>query len=88
MTAGANTVLDPKLLQAIHQKVIRRFPEVSRVKPQVKRQRPPDAPPGTASNYLLLYKTTARGPGGRSIPRVVRVVVSPQGKVIKMTTSR
>ena len=28
------------------------------------------------------------GPKGRSVPQIVRVVVSPQGKVIKMSTSK
>ncbi len=88
MNAGADAVLDAKRLQTIQQMIIRRFPEVDGIKPQIRRQRPPDAPPDSAVNYLLIYKTRARGPGGRTIPRIVRVVVSPQGKIIKITTSR
>ncbi len=84
-----STHLDKKTLEAITIKVARRFPEVAEKKPVVKKQANPTGQALNATNnFLLLYKTQAAGPQGRSIPRIVRVVVSPDGKIIKMTTSR
>jgi len=80
--------MDPKTLQAVTSKVARRFPEVAGIKPQIKRQPVPKELAGTPPNYLLLYKMQANGPTGKNISRIVRVIVSPQGKVLKMTTSR
>jgi len=81
--------VDSKTIKTITLKVSRKFPEVVKIKPQVKKQPKPENSKGKESpNTLLLYKTQIKGPQGKSIPRVVRVVVSPQGKIIKMTTSK
>ena len=81
--------MDIKIIKLITEKVSRRFPEVSNVKPQVKKYLPPGKNAEEKSkNYLLLYKTKISAPGGHTIPRVVRVVTTPGGKIIKMTTSR
>ena len=81
--------MDAKTLQKITLKVSRKFPEVANIKPQVKKQSNLDNVKGQFTpNTLLLYKTRMQGPNGRSFPRIVRVVVSPEGKIQKMTTSK
>jgi hypothetical protein len=84
--------MDAKLVQAISKDIYRRFPEVSGVKPKVRRQDMPHAKSIAASTtYLLTFQSVAHtvtGDGSKSIPRWVRVVVSEQGKILKVTTSR
>ncbi len=81
--------MDAKVLKTITEKVSRKFPEVANIKPQVKKQPKPENVRGQfTTNTLLLYKTQMNGPKGKPLPRIVRVVVSPQGKILKMTTSK
>ena len=40
-----------------------------------------------AGNILVIFKGSSKTASGKSMPRVVRVVASEAGKVIKMTTS-
>lgn len=81
--------MDPKVVEAITRKVVRRFPEVEGKKPRVKRQKPPASTQGQPdSRFLLTYRGSAAGPNGKTIPRWVRVVASEKGKIIKITTSR
>ena len=77
--------MDPKLVAKISMKVYSRFPELSGKKPKIKTSKgmPSDKP-----NYVLTYQATTTGIRGGKIPRHVRVVASPSGKIIKMSTSR
>jgi len=77
--------VDTKTVHAINKKVSQRFPEVAHVKPKVQQQ---TIQGKNNPTYLLIYKTLAKGPGGKKIRRNVRVVASAKGKIIKMTTSR
>ncbi len=88
-TKNASPPLKPELVQAISKKVSVQFPEIAGKKPRVRRQKisngrgkPEDR------NFLLVYRAHAVGPGGKKIPRFVRVVVNPAGKILKMSTSR
>lgn len=72
--------MDAKTLTAINEKVYRKFPEVKGKRP-TKRSQPND-------NTLLIYKGSGKAPNGTIIDRIVRVTVSPNGKIIKMSTSR
>lgn len=67
-------------IDGICEQVYRRFPEVAGVKPRIKNQ------PG--DQLLLTFQGSAKTVDGRSIQRIVRVVVNASGKIIKMTTSR
>lgn len=87
-------MLDPKTLAAVSKQVQRQFPEVAGCKPNVRLQQPPQAknmpkaeglPP---SLYLVTYRGTVLSSEGINIPRLVRVVVNSDGKIIKITTSR
>lgn len=88
--------MDPKLIQRISNQVYRRFPEVNGKKPRVRQQKPPangskakhSGAAAVDPTYLLIFRGTGLGPGGRPIPRLVRVVASAQGKILKISTSR
>jgi len=84
--------MEPELIESITRDIYRRFPEVAGVKPKVRKQ-PQEKDqtkviPLEKRNYLLTFNKDARGPGGQTIPRWVRVVVSPKGKILKITTSK
>ncbi len=74
--------MDRQLVERITRKVGRQFPEMNAKQPTVHRQS------GSDSNYELIYKGKAALPGGRTINRVVRVIASEKGKVIRMSTSK
>ncbi len=84
--------MDPELVDKITQKIRHRFPAFRRIKPKVrkqplsKEQREKIHP--DKRNYLLTYKKTVSGPGGQVIHRWVRVVATPRGRIIKITTSK
>ena len=81
--------MHPDIVEEISTKIYRKFPEVKGVKPKVRKQ---PVPKGTSKPkepvYLLTYNKQGRGPGGKKIPRWVRVAVTPSGKIRKTTTSR
>jgi len=71
--------MDKQAIQSICVQVYRRFPELKGRSPQVKT---------IGDNQLLIFQATAKTADGHALPRTVRVVVNPAGKVIKITTSR
>jgi len=82
-------MLDPKIVDSITKQIYRKFPEVAGNRPKVRAQVPPKTVDESApSTYLLTYKNSVEIPGGHIIPRLVRVVVNLQGKILKITTSR
>jgi len=85
--------MEPKKIESITADILRRFPEVAGVKPKVRKQPLPKSQTGKVihpdqQNYLLTFTTNVTAPGGQTIPRWVRVVVTPKGKIIKITTSK
>jgi hypothetical protein len=85
--------MEPKTIESISNQVYRRFPEFTGVKPNVRKQPKPKSEglskiSPDSENYLLTYKKDAKGPGGQIIPRCVRVVATPKGKIVKITTSK
>jgi hypothetical protein len=85
--------MEPKKIESITNDIHRRFPEVEGIKPKVRRQPIPKSQgqkpiPPDKRNYLLTFKTNVTGPKGQVIPRWVRVVATPKGKVVKITTSK
>jgi hypothetical protein len=85
--------MDTKTLKSIVDQIHRRFPEFSGVKPKVTKQ-------GSASQtsqaksgptYLLTFHSsnrTSANAQSKTISRWVRVVVTEQGKIMKISTSR
>ena len=70
------------LINTISQEVYRRFPDLAGVRPKVKLQR------SSPQSFLLTFQSRATLPGGKSLPRLVRVVANEQGKILKISTSR
>jgi hypothetical protein len=75
--------MDAKALSSICDEVYQRFPEVNGVRPKLQ-----SMSKGTASQHVLIFSGHATTASGKSMERVVRVVVSADGKVIKMSTSK
>lgn len=85
--------MEEKTIEAITQDIHRRFPEFAGIKPKVRVQPLPKSEnpviiPPEERNCLFTFQKNAKGPKGQVIPRWVRVVVSPKGKTIKVTTSK
>lgn len=71
--------MDTRTLTAVCRKVYQRFPEVRGCSPSVQ---------DTGAQVQLVFKGSAVTADGRSMPRVVRVVATQDGKITKVTTSR
>ena len=72
--------MDSNTLSSVCDEVYKRFPEVVGSHP--KEQNQPN------ENTLLIFRGISKTADGKRIERNVRVLVSPTGKIIKMTTSR
>jgi hypothetical protein len=72
--------MDQQTLEKVCEKVHKRFPETIKKKPKVKHY------DGDLS--LLLFDFKVKTADGKTMPRTVRVIANPKGKIIKMTTSR
>jgi hypothetical protein len=68
----------------VSREVVRKFPEMAGVQPTVR----PQGESRGQTEYLLVYKTRALLPGGRSFNRIVRVVCSEAGRIVRLSTSR
>jgi len=72
--------MDKEVIAKICEKVYKRFPETEKKKPKVK--------PYDGDLSLLLFNYKVKTADGLSMSRTVRVIATPKGKIIKMTTSR
>jgi hypothetical protein len=81
--------MEPEIIKAISQQIYRRFPEVAGSRPKVRQQISPQAKslPAVAT-FLLTFQGKAETTDGKEIPRLVRVIATSQGKILKVTTSR
>ncbi|OGO12698.1 MAG: hypothetical protein A2Z66_00930 [Chloroflexi bacterium RBG_13_66_10] len=68
----------------VSREVVRKFPEMAGIQPTVR----PQGESQGQSQYLLVYKGRAELPGGRSMSRIVRVVCSDAGRIVRLSTSR
>ena len=75
--------MNPKQVKSISSKISRKFPEMSAARPKISQQKS-----AHSSNFLLTFSGQAEGPGGKRINRIVRVVASDTGKIIKVSTSK
>ncbi len=69
-------------VEKITRTVVRQFPEMDGVRPIVKMEDDGD------DRYLVTYKGAVDLPDGNTMKRIVRVVASRNGDVIRMSTSR
>jgi len=77
--------VNQEIVSRICKEVSRNFPELAGVRPTVRRQ---STSRGGGEEYLLVFKGNAPLPGGKNIPRVVRVVADERGHILRMSTSR
>ncbi len=81
--------LNSSQIDAISRQVYRQFPEIRDTRPMVQSQAgAKTAGPNSREQYLLTFRGSGLGPGGRTIGRIVRVVADERGKVLKVSTSR
>lgn len=85
--------MEPKIIDNINKQIAKKFPETAGIKPSIRKQTLSESKnktprDGEARNFLLTYKFTVNGPGGQKIPRWIRVIATPEGKVTKITTSK
>lgn len=76
--------MDREIVDRITRKVARQFPEMRDQRPTVRQSGSGNG----EGRFELVYKARAELPGGRSLQRVVRVIASGDGKVIRMSTSK
>ena len=69
-------------VEKVTHKVVRQFPEMEGIKPAVKSEQ------GGDDRYLMTYKGAFDLPDGNTMKRIVHVVASEKGDVIRMSTSR
>jgi hypothetical protein len=69
-------------VEKITRTVVRQFPEMDGVRPIVQME------DGGDDLYLVTYKGALDLPDGNTMKRIVRVVASHNGDVIRMSTSR
>ena len=77
--------MEPKLIEKITKKVYSKFPELKGSKPKIKQSKTLSS---QKTNFVLTYNTISKDIRGHKIPRHVRVVADPKGKIIKISTSR
>ncbi len=79
--------MDSKTLKHVSSLVYRQFPEMNGVQPKLRLQKAPENIKSSPT-YLLTFQTKVALQNGKSMPRYVRVVLNPQGDILKITTSR
>ena len=72
--------MQPQKIEQINETVYGQFPYLRGVQPIESGME--------GENLLLVYKGEARTESGFSLPILVRVVISEDGKIAKMTSSR
>jgi hypothetical protein len=75
--------MDSSTRERISREVSRSFPEMDGVRPKVERKGN-----GATAQFLLIFKSKARLPNGRSMNRIVRVVADNRGEILRISTSR
>ncbi len=82
--------MNEKLVENICREVFRRFPELRGKRPRIQpfslEQR--TSSPNASPKFLLTFQGKALTSTKKTLPYVVRVVVSAQGKILKMSMSR
>jgi hypothetical protein len=72
--------MDREVMKKICEQIYKRFPDVNGSKPKVRAYE--------QDQSLLIFQGKGTTADGRSISRTVRVVVNPDGKIKKVSTSR
>ncbi len=74
-------------IDVISRQIHGQFPELKGARPVVQAQAAAKAA-GASGRFVLIFRGAGQGPGGQTIPRIVRVVADERGRVVKISTSR
>ena len=81
--------MDQDKIKTINKEVYRRFPEIKGKKPKVQILRlSTKRGPDQAKTYLLVYGSQVSTSTHQVLPRMVRVVATEEGVIVKITTSK
>ena len=80
--------MDQEIIRTINQEVYRKFPEFNGKKPKIELRKTPKSGDVSELTYLLIYQMRVTTADNKSMSRYVRVVITEQGKIIKISTSR
>jgi hypothetical protein len=79
--------MNQRIVDQISKTVYKQFPEVRGSRPRIMTQPQPKSM-NTEISYVLTYRTITMVPSGKRFPRQVRVVANPNGKILRVSTSR
>jgi len=79
--------MNKRIVNQITKTIYKQFPEVRGSRPKIKEQ-PQAKALNRESSYSLIYRTINLEPSGQRFPRQVRVVAKPNGKILRISTSR
>ncbi len=80
-------IMNQKIVNQISKTVYKHFPEVRGSRPKIKEQ-PQAKAMNIEPSYVFTYRKITFVPSGHRFPRQVRVVVNPNGKILRISTSR
>ncbi len=81
--------MNEKLVENICREVYRRFPELRGRRPRIQPFKLERTSQSRASpKFMLTFHGRATTADNKMLPYIVRVVVSAQGKILKLSTSR
>ena len=72
--------MDRSLLKAVCEQIYRRFPEVNGSAPKVQSR--------AGGQWLVVFRGSGKTADGHSISPTIRAVVAPDGKILKVSTSK
>jgi hypothetical protein len=75
--------MDAEILSRVCAQIYSKYPDVNGIRPKVHAQTKVGG-----TNHLLIFTGSAKSTGGKILSRVLRVVVTDDGKIIKVTTSK
>lgn len=76
---------DSSTYQRINQQVWRMYPELRGIYPE---ERIPTSSAGNTTAVVLTYKIRVPLPGGKELPRWVKVNLSSSGEILKISSSK
>lgn len=77
-----------EISEKVSRKIYRKHPEFKGVKPKITERSVGEGVEAGVGGYVLIFKIKGSAPGGKTIPRLLRVVVDPDGSIQKISTSR
>jgi hypothetical protein len=81
--------MDQEIIRKINKEVYRRFPEIKGKKPKIQLMKNAEKKNNSRpQSYLLVYGSQVSTVTGQSMSRMVRVVATEAGEIIKITTSK